>query len=282
MFVEDGPSVFPLDTPSFEISDDDNVFIFRATLTLVSEEPSNVIDQLLASSNQDFVVTGNGTKQLMIDATSRFTTEQSQLIAFLRTVAYTSNDQAPYVVRNLSIVVAEFPVEEAPSAPFYLPITIKPVNDKPIYKQSSSALTMTVLDDYLPQEANNRGFNASFLVSDSEVVDIDRVSPLSSDFIGLALTMATAPMYLGAWQYWMEGAWFLVPDNITSCSPLLLGPDQRLRFSPAPHPGKMDGQANIEFRVWDGSSENVGGACVNNSLQVTQGQCTIIYTYVAT
>lgn len=275
MFVEDGPPVFPLDTPSFEITDDDNLFIFRATLTLVNKQPSGVTDQLLGTSNADFTVNGNGSRQLIIDAVSRFTTRHTELIAFLGTVAFTTDDQAPYVTRNLSIVVEELPVGEAPSAPFYLPIAVTPVNDRPVYSRSDSAVSMAVLDDYLPQDTNNRGFNASFLISYSEVVDIDRVSPVSNDFIGLALTLATAPVYLGAWQYWMEGAWLPVPDNITSCSPLLLQSDQRLRFSPVPNLGKMDGQAYIAFRVWDGSSDNVGGACVNGSLQVAQGQCTI-------
>ncbi len=270
--MEDGPPVFPLDTPSFTISDDDNMFILRATLTLVSEQPSGVLDQLIATSNEDFIVNGNGSQELVIDATSQFTTLHSELIAFLGTVEFTTNDQAPYVIRNLSIVVEEFPLGEAPSDPFYVPITVSPVNDRPVYTQSSPALTMAVLSDYLPQNANNRGFNASFLISDAEVVDIDRISPVSNDFVGLAITVAIAPMYLGVWQYWIEEAWLPVPDNITSCSPLLLRPDQRLRFSPTPNREKLDGQADIVFQVWDGSSDNVGGVCMNDSLQVTQGQ----------
>ncbi len=273
VFVEDGSPVYPLDTPLFKISDDDNIFLLEATLTLINEQPSDVTDQLFANSTDRFEVMGNGTRQLLIRAIgpSRFTTRQSQLIEFLRTVGYTSDDQAPYVSRNLSIVVAEFPVDEAPSAPFYLPITITPVNDRPVYTQSSSAITMVTLD-YLPQETNIPGQNASFLISDNEVVDIDRVSPISDDFIGLALTMKMAPAYLGTGQYWIDGEWRTIPSDLTSCNPLLLRPDQRLRFSPAPNVEKRNGEVYIEYRVWDGSSDVVGGVCANNTLQVTGGK----------
>ncbi len=274
VFIEDGLPVYPLDTPLFEIFDDDNVFLFQAMLTLINEQPSNVTDQLFATSTDRFEVIGNGTRQMLIRAIgpSHFTTFQSQLIEFLRTVGYTTDDQAPYVSRNLSIVVAEFPVDEAPSAPFYLPITITPVNDRPVYTQSSSALTMITIDNYLPQETNSPGMNASFFISDNEVVDIDRVSPISDDFIGLALTMAMAPAYLGSWQYWVGGEWRNVRSDLTSCSPLFLRPEQRLRFLPAPNVEKMNGDVRIEYRVWDGSSDIVGGACVNDTLQVTGGK----------
>ena len=265
--------MFPLDTPLLQITDDDNQFLYRATLTLVNDlPPSDVTDQLFGFNTNQFSLSGNGTRTLVVQAIGpfRYITPQSDFIDYLRTIGFTTNDQAPFITRNLSLVVEEFPPGEAPSDPYYLPITVTPVNDRPIFTRSDSARTEAVLDDYLPQETNNYGFNASYLISEEEVQDADRRSPLSTDFVGLAITGTMAPDNLGVWQYWSEGAWLDVSSDLTSCAPLFLSPSQRLRFSPQPSLEKTDGRASIQYRVWDGSSELV--ECVNDTLEVTAGE----------
>lgn len=273
--MEDEESIFPLNT-NFNVTDDDNTFLIRATLTLESSSrlPSDVVDQLFASSNDRFNVSQNGTSQLQIDAIGpqRLVTFQSDFVNFLKTIQFTTNDQAPEIVRNLSIVVEEFPIGEAPSSPAYVSIMVTPVNDRPIL--NSSQITETVLNDYL---SSNRGFNSSFLVSDSDVIDIDRLSSLSSDFIGLAIVSTSFPDSLGAWQYWSEEEmdWINFPENISSCYPFFVTPDMRIRFAPQPNLAKEDGTATIVYRAWDGSSREFN--CMNDTPELTAGKSK--YTY---
>jgi len=261
----------PLDSPLFQITDDDNQFLFRASLDLVNQQPPNVIDQLLATSTDRFDVTGNGSRVLTIQAIGPFATitSQDEFVSMLRTVSFTTDDQAMFITRNLSLVVEEFPLGEAPSNPFFIPINIIGVNDRPVYNRSSSAVSSVLLDDYIPQDTNNAGFNASYLVSDSEVVDVDRRSPESTDFTGLAIVYTLAPDYLGSWQYYSDGMWQIIPAHLSDCSPLLLDPSQRIRFSPLANFDKLDGNASLSFRVWDGSSEAI--YCDNNTFVILSG-----------
>lgn len=274
-FVEDGPPVFPLDTPDLTIADDDNSFLLRATLVLVSSDqlPTSVQDRLFGVSNDRFNVTQNSLSELVVEAIGprRLITLHADFVEFLRTIGFSTNDQAPFVTRNFSLVVEEFPLGEVLSLPFFLPIEVLPVNDRPIFSPSTNT---EVLNDYLPQESNNLGFNASFLVSESEVFDVDSQSPVATDFIGLAVTVANALESLGVWQYWSldESEWINIPGDISSCTPLLLNPSQNIRFSPAPNREKLDGIAGIQFRVWDGSSVDISADCVNGTLEVTAGK----------
>lgn len=269
-FTEDGEPVFPLDVEDFRIEDDDNMFLLRATLTLVNSYIPGVVDQLFASSNDRFNVSQNGTTQLVIDAVGprQLITTQNEFVDFLRTVQFSTDDQAPDVVRNLSLVVEEFPLGEAPSSPYYLSINVMSVNDRPVLNASEVIEDVTI-DDYL---SSNPGFTPSFLLSATDVIDIDRDSSLSPDFIGLAIVSTSQPDSLGVWQTWSndESMWVEFPANLSDCSPLLIGPDTKIRFQPSPNQDKEGGEATIEFRIWDGSSTL--GDCLNDTFQCTVGK----------
>ena len=259
-FVEDGPAIFPLNTSMFSITDEDNSFSIRANLVIenAASLPSDVRDQLLASSTDAFEASRSGDNtSLQVDAVGyrRLITTHDEFEAYLRGVAFTTDDQAPELVRNLSIVVQEFPIGEAALSFAFIPIVIVPVNDQPVLLSSQTAEEQ--LEDYLPQDQENAGFNASFLLSPSDVSDIDRRAQSSLDFIGLAIVdqWTMPPLRLGPWQYWREGSgWTQFPADLSPCLPLLLEPSTRIRFSPAPNQAKEDGNAHITFHAWDGSS----------------------------
>ncbi len=259
-FQEDGPAIFPFDTDDFSITDEDNSFIVQATITIENSESTapNVQDQLMATGNDLFSVTGNGTTSLFIEAVgpTRLITTHSMLVTFLRSVSFTSNDQAASVVRNLSVVAEEFPVGEAARVPTFIPITIISTNDQPML--NSSRISEAVLMDYLPQDRQNLGFNSSFLLSSADVIDVDRETENSLDFIGLAITgVNIVPADLGVWQYRNGDStiqWMPFPGDLSSCNPHLVNPSMNIRFSPSPSINKADGVTNIEYRAWDGSS----------------------------
>lgn len=271
-YIEDGDFINPLNVSDFSITDDDNIFLIQAVVTLENSDllPVDVRDQLFAVSNDRFNVTGNGTTQLVIDAIGdrRLITTQPEFVDFLKTVQFTTNDQAPDIVRNLSLVVQEFPLREAPSSPAYVPIQVIPVNDRPILQ--SSQVSVVVLDNYL---STNPGFSPSFLLSDSDVLDIDRRSSISNDSIGLAIVSTSQPESLGVWQYWSEKEmrWTEFPVDLSDCFPLFVRPSERVRFVPQPNPVKEDGVATFEYRAWDGSSEIVD-CDVNDTLLLTPGK----------
>ena len=269
-FTEDGEPIYPLDVEDFRVEDDDNSFLLRATLTLENNNIPGVVDQLFASSNDRFNVSQNGTTQLVVDAVGprRLITRQEEFVNFLRTVQFTTDDQAPDVVRNLSLVVEEFPIGEAPSRPFNISITIIPVNDRPILN-SGRVVEPVIIDDYL---SSNQGFAPSFLLSDVDVFDIDSRSSSSLDFIGLAVVSASYSDSLGVWQTWSddESTWVDFPADLSDCYPVLVSPEMRIRFLPAPNEDKEDGVATIEYRVWDGSSDS--SDCLNDTLQCTPGK----------
>lgn len=267
-FIEDGNPINPLDVSGFSIDDDDNIFLIQAIVTLENSNLlySDVSDQLFAMSNDRFNVTGNGTTQLMIDAIGgrRLITTRPEFVDFLKTVQFTTDDQAPDVVRNLSLVVQEFPLGEAPSSPAYVPIMVKPVNDRPVLQ--SSQVLETTLDDYL---SANPGFTPSFLLSSDDVIDIDRHSSISNDFIGFAIVSTSQPDSLGVWEYWNK-RWIEFPVYLSDCNPLFISPTERVRFVPLPNSAKEDGVATLEYRAWDGSS-NI--TCdTNDTLSLTPGK----------
>jgi hypothetical protein len=271
-FTEDGDIINPFNVSDFSVTDDDNIFLIQAIVTLENNDllPVDVRDQLFAISNDRFNVTGNGTSQLVIDAVGgrRLITIQPEFVDFLKTVQFITNDQAPDIVRNLSLVVQEFPLGEAPSSPAYVPIQVIPVNDRPVLQ--SSQVSGIPLDDYL---STNPGFAPSFLLSDSDVFDIDRRSSISSDFIGLAIVSTSQPESLGVWQYWSdkEMQWMEFPVDLSNCFPLFVRPNERVRFVPQPNPAKEDGVATFDYRAWDGSSEIVD-CDVNDTLLLTTGK----------
>ena len=265
--MEDGEPIFPFNTSSFDITDDDNILLLRATLTLDNTGiATGVNDQLLATPTSSFNVTGNGGTLLVIEAIGprRLLTTHDDFETFLQTVHFTTNDQAPHVVRNLSLVVEEHPLGEAPSRPAVVPIMILPVNDRPIL--NSTQRSRATLDDYLQI---NPGFYPSFLLADTDVIDIDRSSPISQDFIGLAIISAQAASGSGVWQYW-NGTWSDFPA-ISDCFPLLVAPEERVRFVPLPSyvetPGSVSERAALEYRAWDGSSREL--VCVNRAVDNT-------------
>lgn len=257
-FVEDGPAIFPFNSTELSITDEDNVFILRATMKIENSAslPANVSDELVASSTDAFRVSGSGNTTLVVEAIgpSRYITTHQQLVDYLReNVAFMTNDQAPYIVRNLSIVVEEFPLGEAALSFTYIPIYVIPVNDQPIL--NSTQVEGAILMDYLP-ETENIGFNTSFLLSLSDLQDSDMRSPSSQDFIGLAITAQRVPPCLGAWQYRVGSDWIDFPPDLSLCNPLLVGPSTRIRFFPSPNYDKADGIADFTFHAWDGSSDN--------------------------
>ena len=272
IFVEDGELINPFNASDFSITDDDNIFLLRATIRLENNDllPQDVTDQLLAVSNDRFNVTGSGTTELVIDAIGgrRLITTQQEFVDFLKTVQFTTSDQASDTVRNLSLIVEEFPLGEAPSSPAYVPIRVITVNDRPVLL--SSLVTESALDDYL---STNPGFSPSFLLSVSDVFDNDRRSSISNDFVGLAIVSTSQPVSLGVWQYWTveEMRWIEFPVNLSNCFPLFIRPNERVRFVPLPNQAKEDGAAMFEYRAWDGSSEIVD-CDVNDTLLLTPGK----------
>ena len=182
-----------------------------------------------------------------------------------------TDDQAPYIIRNLSVIVEEHPLGEAPSDPAVVPITVVPVNDQPIL--NSTQRTVASLDDYLP---NNPGFYPSFLLSDTDVMDVDQRSPISQDFIGLAIISTQATSGIGVWQYW-NVTWSDFP-TVSDCYPLFLAQGERVRFLPAPSyddiHGNAYGSAVLRYRAWDGSSQEV--VCMNETVDITEGMHIIL------
>ena len=124
-FVENGAPIFPLDSDQFTITDEDNIFVLQCTLS-IENTPANVTDQLSATPNENFNVTGSGTPNLLIEAIgpNRLITTHDMMVTFLRTVSFSTNDQAPNVVRNLSVLVEEFPLGDAEPAVTFVPIRV--------------------------------------------------------------------------------------------------------------------------------------------------------------
>ena len=262
-YVEDSAAIFPLNTSGFSITDDDNRFLITALLTVQSADlPSEVEDHLLATATSEFGVEGSGSSQLRVTAIGarQYFTLQEDFVTFLKTVSFDSNDQAPYVTRNITIVVQEFPEETSPpSLPAVVPVTIAPVNDRPVIL--SIQRSEAVLSDYVP-ESRNGGFSPSFLLMEGDVQDPDQVSPIAPDSIGLAVTASTSTG-VGEWMYWHNDSWAALPPT-SECSPWLVPPEARIRFSPSPNPSKSDGRASLLYRAWDGTAV---AACVGGNRQ---------------
>ena len=273
-FTEDGAPILPLNTSELNIDDPDNFALQRATLTIVNTgvDPG-VSDQLAYTGTPDdrfdFDIREGGTV-LVITATGplRFVTTHDMFEDVLRLVSFTTDDQAPDVVRNLTLVVEEHPLGESPSNPAVIPVTVIPVNDRP--ELVASLRTEDTLEDYLP---DNPGFNTSFLLSEESVRDVDRNSSLANDTIGLAIIEADNSG-IGSWQYRRgDGAWVDFPA-VSDCEPLLVRPEDRVRFFPAPSFDKLDGTVSFQYRAWDGTSEVM---CENGTLDITEGMYIYIY-----
>ncbi len=265
-YIEDGPEIYPLNIDDFSIDDEDNSFVLQATLTIENSDAldSDFRDSLSATGNSDFSVNGSGTTQLFIETTGfrRLITTHEDFARFLRGVSFTTTDQAPHVVRNLSVLVEEFPVGESARVPVYIPITVQPVNDQPVLE--SSRVDIAPLLDYLPQETANLGFNASFLLSLEDVDDVDRRSPVAPDFVGFAVIREEVSADLGVWQYRESGneSWIDFSMDESPCDPIFFTPSRRIRFSPAPSFAKSDVTVMFEYQAWDGTSVP-GSECPN-------------------
>ena len=210
-----------------------------------------VVDQLLATGNDAFNVIGSGSIQLTIAAIGprRFFTLQNDFVEFLRTISFVSDDQAAFVERNITLVVQEHPLEASPpSMAAVIPVVFTPVNDRPII--ASTQRLQATLTDYLPV-SSNEGFNVSYFLNESDVQDVDRVSPSSPDFVGLAIIAYTGNDS-GSWMIWVNGTWLPLPP-VHECSPKLVPPDGRIRFVPNTDPSKADTQASLSYRAWDGT-----------------------------
>ena len=274
LYTEDSSEpVYPLNTTAFNITDDDNVFLLIATVEIENSQDivnAGITDRLsvpqhLSFTYSEFTVEGNGTTRIEITASGprRLFTFRSDFVEYLRQVNFESDDQYPYVVRNLTVTVQE--IHEIISKPTTFYIQVIPVNDRPVLLNSTTSEAS--LDSYLPQETNNLGFNASFLLSETDVDDVDRNSPIAKDFIGLAI-IAEENGGLGVWEYWLNGSWVYLPA-VNECSPSFLRPDQRVRFLPAASYSKMDGSVSFTYRAWDGTSSSL--ECTSGVVEITDG-----------
>lgn len=270
-YIEDSPEpLFPLNISTFDITDEDNMFMMQATVAIENSQAisdSGATDRLTVpdSTVDNFVVDGNGNSRVKIIAPGSLglSTLRSDFIEYLRQLTFETDDQSPYIIRNLTVTVQEFPNIISEPTSFFIEVT--PVNDRPVLLQTRTS--GSTLDDYLPQETNNPGFNSSFLLLEADVDDIDRNSPIAQDFIGLAI-VSMENNGLGVWEYWAGDQWMVSPA-VNDCSPLFVTPYQRIRLLPAPSQDKIDGNAWFTYRVWDGSSSNL--TCVNGSLEITAG-----------
>ena len=267
-YVEDGPPVLPLNTAGLSITDEETVQLRRAILTIENTDTA-ANDQLYASLSSTFVLTGNGTTELIIDPSPgrEFLTTQDQFEEYLRTVWFVTDDQAPYIVRNLTLVVGKVPNALVTSSPAVIPISVIGVNDRPVLL--SSQMSEAALDNYIPQEVNNLGFSPSDLLSETDVMDVDRNSPITRDIIGLAIT-GYINGGVGRWQYWYKESWVdFPPSSVSDCSPLLINITTRVRFRPIPNFSKEDGNASIVYRAWDGTGNT---SCENGTLNINEGK----------
>lgn len=261
--MEDGLPIGPLNTTVLDIIDEETDQLRRAILT-IQNDGITVNDSLFAEPSGTFNVTGNGTTELVIDPSPghEFLTTQDQFEEYLRAVTFTTDDQAPSVVRNLTLIVGKLPNAMVTSSPAIVPITVIAINDQPVLL--SSRVSESILDDYLPPEVNNLGFLPSYLLSEMDVVDVDRSSPISNDIVGLAITEAVSGG-VGTWQYWYNGSWVNFPA-ISDCFPLLVEDTTRVRFWPSPSLNKEDGNASITYRAWDGTDRVF---CDNETVLIT-------------
>ena len=217
-----------------------------------------VNDQLIATGNDMFSVTGSGSTQLIITAIGprQFYTLQEEFVDFLKTVQFVTDDQAAASDHSVELVVQEYPLESTqPSSPIIIKIVITPINDRPVIL--STQRSHTNLTNYIPMSINI-GFSPSFLIDETNVEDIDLISPA---FIGLAITGYT-DNDSGSWMAWVNDAWISLA-NVSECLPQLVPPDGRIRFVPSPNPNKRDTQASLIYRAWDGSSDMID--CVQNT-----------------
>ena len=208
-----------------------------------------VSDQFLATGNDMLRVDGSGSNQLTTTAigSQQFFTLRDVFVDFLKTVMYVTDDQTGSSEHSISLVVQEFPLESMPpSLPGLIRVVVLPVNDRPVLL--STQRFEHNLTDYLPQSANE-GFTPSFIIDNTNVLDIDSVTPA---FVGVAITAVT-DNGRGSWMVWDEGTWvhlFFVSD----CSPQLVSPDERIKFVPSANHSKTATQASIVYRAWDGTS----------------------------
>ena len=214
--------------------------------------PVGVNDQLFAAGNDRFSVVGSGTTQLTITAIGprQYFTLKEDFVEFLQTVSFVTDDQAASDGHRIEIVVQEHPLEATlPSHPALIQVGISPVNDRPVIL--STLRSRANLTGYLP-ESINRGFSPSFLIDETNVDDIDLVSP---SFIGFAITSYTDGAS-GNWMLWINGTWSPLVQ-VSECLPQLVPPDGRIRFAPSPNPSKADVEVSLVYRAWDGSSESI-------------------------
>ena len=242
--------MFFLDTEDFSITDGDNVLIYQATLTITNAVEG--VDRLMATDDVGFTVRSNDQYTQLVITARNFFTQHFQLIEFLKTVSFNSTEQFDYSDRIVSLVVQEFPAVDTinpPSEPFLITVRIIGVNNRPVLL--STQIAEETLDNYIP---NNPGFFPSHLINESDVFDIDRMSNMSQDIIGLAIVYADSEP-LGSWERWTDDqGWAEFPSTIDECSPEFVRDDERIRFMPAPNVIRISGTASIDYHAWDGSS----------------------------
>lgn len=200
--------------------------------------------------NDRFEVIGSNTSQLTITAIGpqRLFTPSSDFVEILKTVQFTTNDQTGLVEHALSLVVQEFPLETSvPSQPGLINVVVQSINDRPMI--ISTQRSDHILTGYIP-ESTNLGFLPSFLLNETNIVDIDNVDP---PFVGLAIIGFT-DYGRGSWMVWEQGVWVSLPSDISDCRPQLVAPSTRIRFVPYPNTTKTASRASLVYRAWDGTS----------------------------
>ncbi|KAI6650772.1 hypothetical protein LOD99_7823 [Oopsacas minuta] len=129
-YFEDSVQSLLLFDNNISISDQDNSFLVQATIN-ITNQPTDIEDALFSPINPDFIVNGNGTRQLNASAISDQLPHEA-FLNFVGGVSFRSKDQAPYILREITLFFTEFPTNRGiQSNSIVTSVNIIPVNDQP-------------------------------------------------------------------------------------------------------------------------------------------------------
>lgn len=254
-YIEDQGPLFASNT-TIDITDVDNSRLNRAMI-YISNTPTefgSITDSLTIgpgftteSESLFRSITGNGSSSITAETT--VPQLHSVFESLLSSIFFETDDQSTNVTRNLTMTVQEND-NNVPSQPAVIPIYIEQRNDRPVFI-SDPLMAAATLDDYLP---DNNGFATTALLNRSVVTDPDSIYPPNPDFIGMAIfSYSMSNPSLGVWQTWYNDSWVNF-TTVSPCSPLFISQGQWLRFHPFPSLEKDNGDANITYWAWDGTS----------------------------
>ena len=259
-YVEDGASVAFLNITEFEVVAGDTDFFHSAVLTVTN--PKMNLDSLTFPDTSvlvDITLLGQNTYSLTFTADKIGDILLSDVQDWLKMVVFSSGDQAPDYVRNISVVVKDSPLKRQ-SPTLYVSLRIKAVNDRPVIS-GTPLLSNVTLENYLPQSTNNPGYRVDDIINGSAVSDVDLTDPVFIAIFNASLTDGL----LGKGEYRKNGDWVEFPP-LSDCNPLLLVSTDRIRFKPIENFNKASGTASVKYRVWDNTSNPY---CINGTLRLT-------------